>query len=165
MTRFFLLLPILLVPSSHNENRLWHQSKLFWCVPPGKTVSELLHHYQYQENSEFLWHSFCPLTLSCSGCAVTVSKTLREKCFSVPDTSHVPFCLFVCVPFTLGFAFFFPVVKMYKPFTWFRSQTEWKVMCRHVLLQLLAPPSFPLLLVRFMHLRFLFANAGSHLRV
>lgn len=27
------------------------------------------------------------------------------------------------------------------------------------------PPSFPLLLVRFMHLRFLFANAGIHLRV
>ena len=102
------------------------------------------------------------------------SVLLRVCCYCVENAPwKVFFCawykscsfLFVCVPFTLGFAFFFPVVKMYKPFTWFRSQTEWKVMCRHVLLQLLAPPSFPLLLVRFMHLRFLFANAGSHLRV
>ena len=92
-------------------------------------------------------------------------KKLREMCFSVPDTSHVPFFCLCSVQFILGFTFFFPIVKMCKPFTWFKSQTEWKVMCRRVLLQLLAPPSFPLLLVRFMHLRFLFANAGIHLRV
>lgn len=85
-----------------------------------------------------------------------MSKTLREKCFSVPDTSHVPF-LFVCLcSVYFRICFFFQLLKRISHLHGSEVRLNEK-LCADIVCCNCWPHPFPLLLVRFMHLRFSFA--------